>query len=402
MKSFISYMPTKVIFGKGRTDEVGRICAFFGFKKILVVYGGKSAKESGLADRVEKALKAEGIEFATVSGVTANPRLSKANEIAQAGIDFGADFLLAVGGGSVIDAVKSAAYKIADPDTDIWDYYTGAAIPKVAVPHGTVLTIPAAGSEMSNSSVLTDDVLGSRRKLGLLSDLNRCRFAILDPELCATLPKLQIGAGATDIFMHTAERYFMPKEYLGNHMSDEIAEGLMRNIFKYGPIAYNEPDNYEAMSELMWSSSVSHNDMTGLGLEPDTGRGGDWATHAIGQAMSALYDSTHGSSLSAIWGSWARYCCDANRDRFIEYGKKLWNLSGSDEDITEEAIRKTEEWFESMGQPTNINDLLGFRPDDSDIEKLADNLFPKQGMTKGILKKLTREDVVNIYKLARK
>jgi len=401
MRDFIYYSPTKVFFGRGKENEIGEICKAYGYQKVFLVYGGESAVKSGLIDRIEKSLQDAYIGVDKAGGVHANPLITKTREIIRQANIFNPDVIIGVGGGSVIDTAKTVAHGVAMPGIDVWDYYAKKATIKKSIPVGAVLTIAAAGSEMSDSAVQTNDTLDPPIKCGTNSEFNRCKFAILNPELTSTLPQFQIGSGAADIFLHTSERYFTTDEITGNHMSDEIAEGLMRNIIEFGPKGYEDPNDYEAMSEIMWSSTISHNDLTGLGTNPNGGKGGDWACHQLGQAMSALYDSTHGASLSAIWGSWARYCLDANEARFAQYGRNVWGFSGEDDAVAREAIEETEDWFRSMGQPTTITELLGFEVTDEIIEKIASVCSRNKGRTVGQLKVLDHDAMVEIYKMAR-
>ncbi|MBF1261545.1 MAG: iron-containing alcohol dehydrogenase, partial [Lachnoanaerobaculum sp.] len=308
MQKFNYYSPTRIVFGKGTREEVGNLIEGFGVKKVAVIYGGNSAKKSGLLDLVEEKIKSEGIDVLLLGGVVPNPLLSKAKEMTKEAVKFGAEFVLAVGGGSVIDTAKFVAIGVANQGTDIEEFFFQRKKVEKSLPSGSILTISAAGSETSDSVVLTDDVTGSCIKKGITTDFNRCKFAIMDPELTYTLPKYQIGAGVADIFMHTAERYFT--NILGNHLTDEMAEGLFRDIIKFGVKAVKNPTDYEAMSEVMWCGSVSHIGLTGLGAKGDTPRDGDWSCHQLGMAISALFDSTHGATLSAIWASWANYVKD--------------------------------------------------------------------------------------------
>ena len=401
MRDFVYYTPTKVYFGKGKENDIGKICDEYGYRKVFIVYGGQSAEKSGLIERVEKSLAEADIICDKAGGVKANPVISKTREIIKQANIFDPDLILAVGGGSVIDTAKTVGYGVAMPGVDVWDYFSKKAKITKSVPIAAILTIAAAGSEMSDSCVQTNMEHDPPIKCGTNSELNRCKFAILNPELTFTLPKFQIGSGAADIFFHTADRYFTTDAITGNHMSDEIAEGLMRNIIKYGPIGVENPTDYEAMSEIMWSSTISHNDLTGLGTNPNGGRGGDWAPHQLGQAMSALYDATHGASMTAIWASWAKYCMDANMERFAQYGRNVWGYIGDDDTVALEAIEATEDWFRSMGQPTSITELLGFDITDEIIQKIADNCSRGNTRTVGQLKALNREDMINIYTAAR-
>lgn len=400
MLKFNYYSPTRIVFGAGTVNEIGTLIRDFKVKKVAVVFGGNSAKKSGLLDIVEDRLKSEGIDVILLGGVVPNPLLSKAKEMTREAVKFGAEFVLAVGGGSVIDTAKFVAIGVASPDTDIEEFFFQRKKVEKSLPIGTVLTIAAAGSETSDSAVLTDDVTGTHIKKGITTDYNRCKFAIMDPELTYTLPKYQIGAGVADIFMHTSERYFT--DILGNHLTDEMAEGLFRDIIKFGPIGVKSPTDYEAMSEIMWCGSVSHIGLTGLGAKGDTPRDGDWSCHQLGMAISALFDSTHGATLSAIWASWANYVKDANIQRFAEFARKVYKTDeADDEKCANKGIEKTVEFFESVGMPVNLHDLLNREVSEKDCEELAINCSYKKSRSIGSFKSLSYDDMYNIYMAAR-
>ena len=298
MHAFEFYQPTAITFGPGAEGQVGEKAAQLGAGRVLVVYGGQSAKRSGLLDRVLASLKESGLTSETFGGIHPNPRLFQAREGVAKALEFGADLILAVGGGSVIDAAKAIALGAANPEADLWDFWLKKLPVERILPVGVVLTISASGSETSDSAVLTrDDTLEKR---GLGSDLLRPKFAILNPELTYTLPPYQVACGAVDIMMHTLDRYFSP--VTGNLLTDEIAEGLLRTTIACGARAYQNPRDEQAMSELMWAGSISHNGLTGLGGVKD------FAPHQLGHELSARFDFAHGATLSAVWGSWAEYC----------------------------------------------------------------------------------------------
>lgn len=400
MLKFNYYSPTRIVFGAGTVNEIGTLIREFKVRKVAVVFGGNSAKKSGLLDIVEDRLKSEGMDVILLGGVVPNPLLSKAKEMTKESVKFGAEFVLAVGGGSVIDTAKFVAIGVASPDTDIEEFFFQRKKVEKSLPIGTVLTIAAAGSETSDSAVLTDDVTGTHIKKGITTDYNRCKFAIMDPELTYTLPKYQIGAGVADIFMHTSERYFT--DILGNHLTDEMAEGLFRDIIKFGPIGVKSPTDYEAMSEIMWCGSVSHIGLTGLGAKGDTPRDGDWSCHQLGMSISALFDSTHGATLSAIWASWANYVKDANIQRFAEFARKVYKTDeADDEKCANKGIEKTVEFFESVGMPVNLHDLLNREVSEKDCEELAINCSYKKSRSIGSFKSLSYDDMYNIYMAAR-
>ncbi len=399
MQKFTYYAPTEIVFGPAAEDRTAELVKKYGGSRVLLIYGGKSAEKSGLLGRVKENLKAAGIEVLALGGVVPNPLVSTAVKMAEEGKRFGADFVLAVGGGSVIDTAKAVAHAIAAPEHEIWDFWTGTKV-QASLPKGAILTISAAGSETSNSSVLTNDLLDAPTKRGINTDFNRCKFAIMNPELTMTLPLYQIGAGAADIFMHTSERYFAA--ILGNHLTDEIAEGLFRDIIKYGPRGVADPKDYEAMSEIMWCGSVSHVGLTGIGAQGDTPREGDWACHQLGMAISALYDSTHGATLTAVWAAWSRYVKEANVARFAQFARKVYGVAeADDEKAAEEGILRTNAFFRSLGMPLSLTELLGHEPTDEEIEKIAWECTFGRKRTIGAFKVLGYDDIVAIYKACR-
>ncbi len=400
MLKFTYYAPTEIVFGKGVEAQAGVLAKKYGGSRVLVIYGGGSCKRSGLLDRVEAAIKNEGLAVLSLGGVVPNPLVSTARRMAEEGKAFGADFILAVGGGSVIDTAKGVAHAIANPEVDIWDFWARKAEVKKSLPIGAVLTIAAAGSETSDSSVLTNDTLEEPTKRGINTIFNRCKFALMNPELTMTLPKYQIGAGAADIFMHTSERYFTT--ILGNHLSDELAEGLFRDIIQYGPVGVQDPSDYEAMSEIMWCGSVSHVGLTGLGAKGDTARDGDWACHQLGMALSAIYDATHGATLTAVWGTWARYVMDENPSRFARFARKVYGITEEDDKKAAVlGIEKTEAFFKSLGMPLNLTELLGHEPSEDEIRAVTKECSYGHTRTIGTFKILTDQDIEKIYTLAK-
>ena len=399
MKKFVYYAPTEIVFGPDTELRAAELVKKYGGSRVLVIYGGSSAKKSGLLDRVTSNLRENGLETLALGGVVPNPLVSTARRMAGAGIEFGADFVLGIGGGSVLDTAKGVAHAIAGPEHDIWDYWSGTKVTK-SLPVGAILTISAAGSETSNSSVLTNDLKEPPTKRGITTEFNRCKFAIMNPELTMSLPAYQIGAGAADIFMHTSERYFA--KILGNHLTDEIAEGLFRDIIEYGPKGVRNPRDYEAMSEIMWCGSVSHVGLTGVGAQGDTPREGDWACHQLGMAISALYDSTHGATLSAVWAAWSRYVMNENIARFARFARKVYGITETeDERAAEEGIRRTNAFFESLGMPLSLTEVLGHEPTDEEIEKMAAECTYDRTRRIGSFRVLDYDDIVAIYKACR-
>ena len=354
MKNFTLYTPTRIVFGKEVEKETGRLAKEQGASKVLIVYGGGSIIKSGLLKSVQKSLQKEGIAYTELAGVKPNPRMSLAREGVEKAISFGADLILAVGGGSSIDTAKAIAIGAANEGIDLREFWSGKeAITKV-FPVGAVLTIAAAGSEMSDSAVLTNEETG--KKGGVNTDLVRPRFAVMNPELTYTLPKYQLTCGIVDIFMHTIERYFTPED--GNELTDEIAEGLLRTLIRNGLKAVEQPKDYDALSEIMWCGSLSHNNLTGLG------RPKDFACHKLGLEIGEKYDAAHGATLSAVGGSWARYVYQLDIERFANYGKKVWNIElDKAEEAAIAAIEKTEEFFRALDMTEGIGeDSSGVEP----------------------------------------
>lgn len=392
MQAFTFYSPTEVIFGKGAEEKAPAEIKRFGGSRVFLVYGGGSVVRSGLLARIEVLLEKAGLECTLFGGVQPNPLLSHARTGVQKAIACGADFILAVGGGSVIDCAKGIAHGAANPDTDIWDFWMGKAPLQKSLPIGAILTISAAGSETSHSAVLTDEDSGFKR--GLDSDLNRPKFAVMNPELTYTLPPFQIACGITDIMMHTLDRYFTPTA--GNQFTDEIAEALLRVTIENGRKAMQNPKDYEAMSELMWCGSVSHNDMTGLGAVKD------FAPHQLGHPISAAFDVAHGASLSTVWGSWANYVVDTNPARFARYGEKVWGITDGDlGTAAHKAIDATVAYFASLGMPTSFGQLKRGVLGGEMLTELTDVCMYRGGRASiGAFKKLDRSDVYEIYRSA--
>ena len=395
MRSFHYYSPTEVVFGKNEEANVGTYVKKWGGTKVLLHYGGKSAEKSGLLDRVKASLDKEGIKYVALGGAQPNPLLSLVYKGIELGKEEKVDFILAVGGGSVIDSAKGIAVGLGHPDEDVWDFYLGKEV-KNCYPVGVVLTLAAAGSETSNSSVVTKDE--GRVKRSIDQDPIRPLFAIMNPELLYTLPRYQIACGITDIMMHTLERYFSNKDTLGNDLTDKIAEAVLDNVIQYGPKFYQDPTDYKAASEIMWAGSISHNSLTGLG------NSGDWATHLIGHELSGRYDAAHGATLAAIWGSWARYVMKENVLRFAQYAVKVWGCdfdSICPENTALAGIEKTEAFFKSLDMPISIPEL---QPDvtDQDLREMTDLCISLGRTAIGGFKKLDKDDVFAIYQMANK
>lgn len=391
MQSFTQYTPTEIVFGRDTEKEAGRLAKKWGVSRVLLVYGGGSVVRSGLLDRVKEELEKEHISYEEIGGVQPNPRLSLAREGVRKAIAFDAQLILAVGGGSAIDTAKGIAVGAANPETDIWEFWMGRQAVERALPVGVILTIAAAGSETSDSAVLTDKESGM--KVGVGTDFVRPKFAIMNPEITYTLPKYQVACGVVDIMMHTMERYFTPVS--GNQMTDEIAEGLLRTMIENGPKACANQEDYDVMSEIMWCGSLSHNGITGLG------RPKDFLNHKLGHELGAMFDEAHGATLSAVWGSWARYVYKVDIPRFARYAKTVWKIEiESEEEAALAAIERTEEFFRSLGMPVCIGEMsIGVQPDEI-LRELSDRATRGDTIQLGAFMKMTAQDVYEIYKAA--
>ena len=393
MKDFTYYAPTRIVFGKESEEKLPQLIRQYGGKKVLVHYGGGSAKRSGLLDKVFTMLDDAGIAYVALGGVVPNPVLSLVKE----GIDLchkeQVDFILAVGGGSVIDSSKAIGYGVGY-DGDVWDFWNGKAVPQSCLPIGVVLTIPAAGSEMSSSCVITNEE--GMLKRGVNSDLCRCKFAIMNPERTYTLPKFQTAAGATDIMMHTMERYF--SKYEDAMLTDAIAEALLRTVKTATLTALQNPEDYRSRAAIMWAGSLSHNDLTECGTEKD------FACHKLEHELSGLFGVTHGAGLAAIWESWARYVMNRHIDRFVKFAIEVM---GVPKDHIEKplatamaGVRNLENFFHEIGMPTNIPELIGREATEEEIRTLVDKCSRGGTITIGAMEVLKADDMTAIYQMA--
>ena len=392
MKDFTYHAPTEVVFGRKAEEQVAPLLKKYGGTRVLVVFGGGSVRRSGLLDRVCGQLAQEGIDYLPFGGVVPNPRLSMARE----GIDLcrkeGIDFLLAVGGGSVIDMCKAIAYGVPYAG-DVWAFFLGRAKPQAALPVGCVLTFPASGSEMSDSCVITDEANLDKR--GVSSPFGRARFATLNPELSYTLPPYQTAAGVTDIMMHTMERYFSREDDMD--LTDGIAEALLRsmkeNVFK----VLADPQDYRARAQIMWGGSLSHNGLTECGLVRD------WSCHKLEHELSGVFDVTHGAGLAAIWSSWARYVMSENVSRFVQFAVNVMGVENDFSDpqrTAERGIEAIERFYHAIGMPVGLKELLGREATDEEMHEMARKCCHDGQITQGNFKVLRQDDVEAIYHMA--
>ena len=392
MFQFNYYAPTQVVFGKGTEEKTGELVKAQNCKKVLIHYGSGSVKRTGLLDRVKAALESEKIAYVELGGVVPNPRLSLVYEGIELCKKENVDFILAVGGGSVIDSAKAIGYGVVNGG-DVWDFYAHKRSATGCLPIGVILTISATGSEMSDSSVITNE--NGWIKTGYHSEYCRPKFAIMNPELTMTLPDYQTACGCTDILMHTMERYFTKGENM--ELTDSIAEALMRTVIENAKILREHPNDYNARAEVMWAGSLSHNGLTGCG-----NGGNDFATHALEHELGGVYDVAHGAGLAALWGSWARYVYKEIPERFHKFAVRVMGLedNGNAEEMAVRGIEAAEAFFREIHMPTNLREL-GLTPSEEDLKELAHKCSVNTGGKKGSAKVLYEADMLEIYKMAK-
>lgn len=386
MENFVFQSPTKIIFGKRVETEVGQEVKKYA-NRVLLHYGGGSIKKYGLYQKVIKSLKDAHVDVVELSGVKPNPRLSLVKQGIKICKEQDIEFILAVGGGSVIDSAKAISAGVFY-DGDVWDFYTGKSQVTQALPVGVVLTIPAAGSEASKGSVITNQDGGYKRSVNC--DLLRPKFAIMNPELTFTLPKHQTIYGISDIMAHIMERYFTNVESVD--LTDKLCEATLRAVINNAQSVLKNPRDYNARAEIMWASTIAHNDLL------STGRVGDWASHAMQHELGGIYDVAHGAGLSVVFPAWMKYVYRNNLNRFAQFAVKVWGVEPDFNDLEKVSlmgIKRTEEFFDKIGLPTRLKDL-GIGEDR--LEEMAEKCT--QAGPIGNFKKLYKQDVINIYKLA--
>lgn len=389
MKNFNYNIPTKVLFGRGKVNEVGKEAKRYG-DKVLLVYGKGSVKKSGLFDVVVESLKKSGIHIYELPNIDPNPRIDSVYAGAELCRKIGINLIIAMGGGSVIDCSKAIAAQ-ANYYGDVWqDLYVEQKLNTLtsALPVASILTLAATGSEMNGNSVISN--MHTNQKLAIGHDLLRPVFSILDPEYTFTVNQYHTAAGVVDILSHLFEQYFTPNQE--GYLQNRLMEAMMKTVIEYGPIAYNELDDYEARANLMWTSSLALNGMVTYGKVST-----DWATHGMEHELSAFYDITHGVGLGILTPYWMKYVLsEENVHRFVEYGKNVWNLDGENNmEIANKAINKTREFFSSLGIPSTLKEV-GI--DESKLDKMAEQATMFGAL--GSMKKLYKEDVLAIYKMA--
>lgn len=382
MNNFWFSLPTEIFFGKGQISVLGKTLKKDGCKKALLAYGHGSIKKNGVYDHIVNELNAHSIPFVELSGIDPNPRISTVSKGAQICRENSVDFIIAAGAGSVIDCCKAIAvarYYNGDP----WDFFTRKTSIKKALPICSVLTLAATGSEMNGGAVISNESTGEKLSTGSMK--MKPRFSILDPEYTFSVPKDQTAAGIADIMSHVFEQYF---SYPAVTLQDYLSEAVLKTVIKYGTVATEEPENYEARANIMWAGTIALNGILGAGKD------GDWATHMIEHELSAKYDITHGIGLAILTPHWMKKVLDEkNAARFAEYGRNVWSVQASDT-MSEavQAIEKTAEFFKSLGIPSKLSDI-GI--DNSRFKEMAVSALKYSKI--GRFKNLSKEDIIDIY-----
>lgn len=389
MIDFVFHNPTKIIFGRDALTHLAEEVRRYS-DKVLLVYGGGSVKRIGLFDQVTKILGDVGATFWELPGIVPNPRLKPVYRGIDLCREHGIGLILALGGGSAIDTAKAIANGCLY-DGDVWDFYTGKAVPKESMPLGVILTIPATGSEMSNSSVIMKEE--GLLKRGLNCESNFPRFSLLNPEYTFSLPPYQTACGCVDIMAHMMERYFTRVENV--ELTDRLIEAGVRTVLNNAPLVMRNPEDYDARAELMWTGTIAHNTLL------QTGRVGDWASHKIEHELSALYDIAHGAGLAIIFPAWMKYVLPGGEAKLKQFAVRCFDVPeqfGDDTQIALEGVRRLENFYQSLGMPTRLSQA-GIGEDR--LAEMANKTLPNDEATLGFYRKLTRRDIYEIYRLAR-
>ena len=387
MKDFIYYAPTKVFFGKDKHKDVGKIIKEYGYNNIMLQYGQGSIKKSGLYDEVMSSLAECRINVIEMGGVEPNPKISFVRKAVKVAKENNVQMILAVGGGSVLDSSKYTAAG-ACADCDPWDFPTRKKKVENSLLVGCILTIAAAGSEMSSSAVITNMELNMKR--GFNSEFNRCKFAIMNPELTYSVSKYQTACGVVDIMAHTMERYFMPCE--PTDLTDRISESVLKSTIAAGETLMKSPEDYDARANMMWASSISHNDLTGCGRENAL------PVHQLEHALSGEYDQiAHGAGLAVLFPAWAKYIYKYDIPRFAQFARRVWNCTQDEDEVAALwGIEKMSEYFKSIGMPSRLSD---FGLDESCTERLSDLCtFGRQRTIKSYIN-MDYEAIKDIFKM---
>lgn len=390
MDNFVFCSPTEFIFGRDTQSQVGQALASRGASKVMIVYGSERIKANGLLGQIEDSISQSGLQFVEFGGIQPNPTAESVyNGIALA-LESGVNFILAVGGGSPIDAAKGIALGAVYPG-DFWDFYNGKETPRFALPVGVVLTIPAAGSEGSGNSVITNEE--THQKISVrYPGLIRPRFAIMNPELTMSLPWDQTAFGIVDMMAHIYERYF--SNTTGTELVDSYSEAIMRDVMDQALTLKLTPEDYDARANVMWAGTLAHNGLCGVGKVED------WASHRLEHEISAFYNVAHGAGLAVMIPAWMTFCAKSNPDKLWRFAINVMSVNPAGkttEEIIDEGISELKHFYHDMGLTTNLIELIGEEPD---IEKMVASLERNVGKTLGSYVPLSMDDCREIYKLA--
>lgn len=393
MQNFVFYSPTEFVFGRDTQSQVGELVKRYGATKVMLVSGSQSAERSGLLSQVREALTRAGIHFVEQKGIQPNPRAEEVYEGIELARREGVDFLLAVGGGSVIDSTKGVALGV-KYQGDFWDFYCGKAIPTEVLPLGVVLTIPAAGSEGSGNSVITKCDEKGRHKISVRYPMHlRPRFAVMNPELTYSLPWYQTACGIVDMLCHIYERYFSNTP--ATDLPDAIAEAIMRDVMHNALTLVNEPENYDARASIMWASTLAHNGLCSTGKEED------WSSHRLEHELSAWYGVAHGAGLAVMVPAWLEFVARKNPAKVVQFAQNVLNIFPINKTADETcrlAVEALKGFYHTLGLTTTIHELIGKEPD---IDTLVESLHSNIGDTLGFYVPLSMADCRAIYESAR-
>lgn len=385
MKDFIFYNPTKILFGREELKSLGKEIKKYG-SKVLLTYGGGSIKKNGIYDNVVNILREENIEFVELDGIEPNPRVDSAREEARLAKKHGLDFVLAVGGGSVVDCSKLIA-AAALTDADAWDIVIKNHKVEEALPLGVVLTLSATGSEMDAGSVITN--LETKEKLAWGSEFARPKFSILNPEHTYSVNKWHTAAGVADIMSHTMENYFTT--YDECYLQDSFAEGVLKTCVKYAKTAIENPTDYEARANLMWSNTWAINGLL------ETGKDTDWSVHAMEHELSAYYDITHGVGLAILTPRWLEHVLNEDtKKKVARFAREVFGVLGDDDmEAAKKGIDALHDFFVGIGIPMTLKEVgIG----EEHLEEMAENTIKHCGGVINGFQDLNTQDVLEIYK----
>ncbi|AYA77781.1 NADH-dependent alcohol dehydrogenase [Bacillus sp. Y1] len=384
MKNFSYRNPTKLIFGKGQIEELRNELPKYG-SKVLLVYGGGSIKRNGLYEEVQTILASLSAEVFELSGVEPNPRLSSVQKGINMARENHVDFILAVGGGSVLDCVKAIAVGV-PYQGDVWDIIKGNAKAMEALPFGAILTLAATGSEMNNNSVITN--WDTQEKIGWSSTVSYPEFSILDPVYTYSVPKDQTVYGMVDIMSHVFEQYF--HHVKNTHLQDRFCESLLKTVIETAPQLIENLEDYDLRETILYTGTIALNKSLGMGTQ------GEWSTHDIEHAVSAVYDIPHGGGLAILFPNWMKHVLDENVGRFVQFATRVFDIvpdGKSEREVALEGIEALRQFWNSIGAPSRLADYgIG----DENLELMADKAYAKGSL--GVFNNLTKEDIVEIYR----